>query len=139
MNKLIFAAGALALSGCVAYPAYQPAPIARLPADGTTVAPPLTQAERDRLAQQNAQVQREDQADIDAQRRAYTYAYPATPYYYAYPAYGWGYYDGFYPWGWPGLSLSFGYSRYWGGHRGYRGGWRGGGGWHGGGGWRGRR
>jgi len=132
-HRIVIALGALALGGCVAYPVYQPAPVARLtPAQSAALAAqPINQADRDRIAQDNAQVQREDQADIDAQRQAYTYAYPATPYYYGTPYYApypyYGYYGGFYPWA-PALSLSFGYSRGWGG---YRGGWHGGG-WHGG-------
>lgn len=135
--RIAIAFGALALGGCVAYPVYQPAPVARLtPAQSDALASrPIDPAESARIAQDNAQVQREDQADIDAQRQAYTYAYPATPYYYGTPYYAapYGYYGGFYPWA-PALSLSFGYSRGWGGYRGgYRGGhgaWRGGGRWH---------
>jgi hypothetical protein len=129
-HRVVIAAGALALGGCVAYPVYQPAPVARLtPAQSAALARPLDPAERDRIARDNAQVQRDDQADIAAQQQAYTYVYPSTPYYYGapYPYY----YGGFYPWA-PALSLSFGYYRGWGG---YRGGWHGGG-WHGGGGGR---
>lgn len=145
---LLIAASTVALTGCVTYPAYQPAPIARLsPTSNTTViSPPLDPAERDRLAKLNAQVAQEDQADLEAQRQAaiaaqtYRYAAPVVvdPWYgYGYPYYG-GYYS---PWS-PGISLSFGYSRGWGGYRGYRGGWGGyRGGWGGGyrGGFHGRR
>jgi len=128
-----FAAGASAilLGGCVSYPVYQPAPIARLPADQLVPVQPLTQGQQDQLARDNAQVQRDDQADVNAQRQAavvapygyvYPYAYDAYPYY---PYYGYPYYGGFYPWA-PGLSLSFGYfGGYRGGYRGY-GGFRGG-------------
>ncbi len=126
---------AASLTGCVSYPVYQPAPIARLtPEQSAALANrPVDQAERDRYAAANSQVQREDQADVDAQRLAatqpYAYAYPA-PYYgyygYGYPyyAYGYpGYYGGFYP----GVSLSFGFrGGYYGGYRGgYHGGYHG--------------
>ena len=124
------AVAAAALSGCVSYPVYQPVPVARLtPEQSAALASrPLTQAERDRYAAADAQVQREDQADQYAQQQAatapYTYAYPAPySYGYAYPAPYYGGYGGFYPW-FPGLSLSLGYS-YRGGH-GYRGGYHGG-------------
>jgi len=146
----IIAAGvaAVALAGCVAYPVYQPVPVARMtPAQSAALASrPIDPAERDRYAAANAQVQREDQAAVDAQYApAYTYAYPpAYPAYtYAYPPaypaysygyYGYPYYGGFYPF-YPGVSLSFGFR---GGYRG--GGWHGGrGGYYGGGGFRGHR
>lgn len=120
MTTLALAAIALgvALTGCVAYPVY-PTPIARLtPAQSAALAArPLDPAERDRLARLDAQVQREDQADLAAQRQAaiaqsYAYVVPA-PLYYTYP-YGYPYY-GYSPW-MPGISLSFGYHRGWGGH-----------------------
>ncbi len=136
MRKIILlvsaAATVAALAGCVAYPVYQQ-PVARLtPAQSAALANrTLDPAERDRLAQLNAQVQSEDQAS-----QAYTYAAPAPYYaypYYAYPYYGYPYYGGFYPWV-PGISLSFGFHRSFGGHRGW-----GGRGWGGGGGGRGHR
>src|ERR1700754_181989 len=116
-HRIVTALGALALGGCAAYPVYQPAPIARLtPAQSAALASqPVDQATRDRIAQDNALVQRDDQADIDAQRYTYAYPYYTAPYY-GYPYYG--YYGGFYPWV-PGLSLSFGYARGWGGYRGW--------------------
>ena len=124
---LVAAAAAAALLGaCAPYPVYQPVPVARLtPSQSAALADrPLDQAERDRYAADNAQVQREDQADLDAQRRAqvYTYAYPA-PYSYGYYGYGVPYYGygGFAPW-YPGVSLSFGFRGGYYGHRGYYGG-----------------
>jgi len=63
-----------------------------------------------------------------------TYNYYGYSYPYSYP-----YYYGYY--GWPGVSFSFGYRGYYGGHGyyhgGYYGGWHGGGGWHSSGGWHG--
>lgn len=131
------AAMAAALGGCVTYPVYQ-APVARLtPAQSAALAAqPIDPAERDRYAKASAEVQREDQANLDAQRQAavvvpYTYAYPA-PYSYGYYGYPWGgYYGGFAPW-YPGISLSFGYRGGFGGYRG-RGGYYGGGHYGGGG------
>lgn len=138
MRKIILVTTAIAfaaaLAGCVTYPVYPP-PIARLtPAQSAALAArPLDPAERDRLARLDAQVQREDQADIAAQRQAaiarsyayvaptpfYTYGYP----YYGYPYYGYPYY-GYSPWV-PGISFSFGYRHGWGGHHGGHGGhWR---------------
>ena len=141
------AAAFATLSGCVAYPVYQQ-PIARLtPAQSAALATrPLDPAERDRLARLDGQVQREDQADVDAQRQAafaQSYAYAAPAPYYAYPYYGYPYYGGYYPWV-PGVAFSFGYAYRggWGGyHRGWGGhGWGGhGGGGHGWGGGRGHR
>ena len=132
----IIAAGivAVALGGCVSYPVYQPVPVARLtPAQSAALANrPIDPAERDRYAAANAQVQRDDQAAVDAQ--SYSYAYPPAYSYPVYPAYSYGYYGspyygGFYPF-YPGVSLSFGFR---GGYRGgYGGGYRGG--YHGGGG-----
>ena len=139
----VVAAAVATLSGCVAYPVYQQ-PVARLtPAQNAALATrSLDPAERDRLARLDAQVQREDQADIEAQRQSayaqsYVYSAPAPYYaypYYAYPYSGYPYYGGFYPWV-PGVSLSFGFRGGWGGHRGWGGrGWGGGGhGWGGGG------
>lgn len=127
------AAAAAALSGCVTYPVYQPpAPVSRLtPAQMAALDNrPLDAAERDRYAKTNADVQREDQADLEAQRQVvvpYSYAYPYSYGYYGYPAPLYGSYGGFYPW-YPSLSLSFGYRGGWGG--GYRGGYRGGYGGH---------
>lgn len=126
------AVAAAALSGCVTYPVYQPpAPVSRL-TPGQLAAldnRPLDANERDRYAKANADVQREDQADLEAQRQAavvpYTYVYPYSYGYYGYPAPLYGSYGGFYPW-YPGLSLSFGYRGGWGGgYRGYRGGYGG--------------
>ena len=103
--------------------------VARLtPAQSAALAAqPVDPAERERLSRLNADLARQDQADIDAQA-AYAaqpyYVYPTVPYY----AYGYGYgygYPYYYPWV-PGVSLSLGFSRGWGGHRG----------WHGGGRWR---
>ena len=141
MTLLITSAAVAALAGCVAYPVYQQ-PVARLtPAQSAALANrPLDPAERERLGRLDAQVQREDQADVEAQRQAaiaQSYAYSAPAPYYAYPYYGnsyYGYpsyYGGFYPWG-SGVSLSFGFHRGWGGfHRGWGGhGW-GGHGWGG--------
>ena len=141
MNRytLFAAAAAAALTGCVSYPVYQPVPVARLtPAQSAALASrPIDQADRDRYAAADAQVQREDQADIDAQRQAatvpYTYGVPVYPSYsYGYYGYPAPYYGGYYPW-FPGVSLSLGYV--WRGGHGYRGGYRGG--YHGG--FRGRR
>jgi hypothetical protein len=114
------------LAGCYTYPVYAPAPIARLsPQQSAALAngQPLSQADRDRLAKDNAQIAQQDQAS-----QAYSYAYPvapvyatpyyASPYYYGYPYY----YGGYSPF-YPGLSLSVGF----GGHYGH--GW--GGGFHG--------
>lgn len=121
------AAVAFALTGCVSYPVYQSVPVARLtPAQSAALASrPIDQAEQDRYAAADAEVQRED---FEAQRQQrYTYAYPAYPAYsYGYYGYPAPYYGGFYPW-YPGLSLSFGFRS--GGY--YRGGYRGG--YHGGG------
>ncbi len=138
MTLLITSAAVAALAGCVAYPVHQQ-PVARLtPAQSAALASrPLDQAERERLGRLDTQVQREDQADIEAQRQAaiaqsYAYSAPAPYYvypYYDYPYYGFPYYGGFYP----GVSLSFGFRGGWGGHRGWGGrGW-GGRGWGGGG------
>ena len=137
MRSLLLGAAAVAaatLTGCVSYPVYQPVPVARLsPEQSAALASrPLSQSERDSYAAANAQVQREDQADLDAQRQAaitpYMYAYPVAPVYgygyggyYGYPG---AYYVGFYPW-YPGLSLSLGFRGGFGG--GHRGGFHGGG------------
>ena len=133
MRKIILltstAIAVASVAGCVAYPVYQQ-PVARLtPAQSAALANrTLDPAERDRLAQLNAQVQSEDQA-----AQAYSYVAPAPYYAYpynAYPYYAYPYYGGFYPWV-PGVSLSFGFHRGWGGHRGSGGrGWGGGGRWH---------
>lgn len=128
------AASAL-LAGCVTYPVYPPAPVVRLTPAQSAALPtrPLNADERARLERQNAEVQREDQAALEAERQAavvpyaYTYGYPVAPIapygygYYGYPGYGAGY-SGLYPWV-PGISLSLGYSAYrgWGGHRHWRG------------------
>lgn len=128
---LVTAVAVATLAGCVAYPVYQQ-PVARLtPAQSAALASrSLDPAEQERLSKLDAQVLREDQADLDAQRQAYAPAYGySAPY--AYPYYGYPYYGGFYPWV-PGVSFSFGYSRGWGhrgwGHRGWGGhGWGGGG------------
>ena len=124
-----------ALSGCVAYPVYQQ-PVARLtPAQSAALANrQLDPAERDRLARLDAQVQQEDQAALAqsySQLYSQPYVYAAPAPYYAYPYYGYPYYGGFYPW-YPGVSLSFGFYRGWGGgHHGWGGrGWGGGGHWH---------
>lgn len=143
----------VALAGCAPYPVYQPAPVARLTPEQSAAlaARPVTPADQARFAQNDATVQRQDQAEMSAQQPAgaYTYAYgsPVTPYYsdfgYGY-GYGYGagygaypYYGGFYPY-YGGLALSFGYRGGWGGYGyrggygGYRGGYRGGyGGGHG--------
>jgi hypothetical protein len=119
---------AATLTGCYTYPVYRPVPVARLtPEQSAAIASnqSLSQADRDRLTRDNAQVAQQDSSS------PYTYAAPvapayyappayyADPYYYGYPYYG-AYYGGFYP----GLSLSLGFRGY------YGGGWRGGG-WHG--------
>ncbi len=129
-SLIVAGIAAAALSGCVTYPVYQPAPIARLtPAQSAALASrPVDQADRDRDAAANAQVQQQDQAELAAQQQAqvaqsYAYAYPAYPAYPYYGYYGYPYFGGFYP----GLSLSFGYR----GGYGYRGGFHGGGGFHG--------
>jgi hypothetical protein len=132
ITAAVIAAGVatVALTGCVAYPAYQPAyqpvPIARLtPEQSAALASrPVDPAQRERDAAANAQFQREDQAAQDAQ--VYSYAYPAYPLYpaYSYGFYGYPYYGGFYPFV-PGLSLSFGFRGGYGYHGGYRGGFRG--------------
>ncbi len=120
------ATAAAALTGCVSYPVYQPAPVARLtPEQSAALANrPIDPAQQARDAQSEANFQRQDQA---AQQAVvpYTYAYgvPAVPYYYDYGYYP--YYGGFYPY-YGGLSLSFGYRGGWGGYRGYRGGYGGG-------------
>ncbi len=156
----LIAAGlaAVALSGCVTYPVYQPVPFARLtPEQSAALASrPVYQADRDRYAAANALVQQEDQADLAAQQQAqvlqsYSYAYPGYAgypnggYYGAYPGYAgypyggyygaYPYYGGFYP----GLSLSFGYRGGYGYRGGNRGDYHGDGGFHGGGGFRGHR
>ena len=130
------AACAATLTGCYTYPVYQPMPVARLtPQQSAALAqqqPPMSQADRDRLAADNAQVARDDRASSYAQATTVPYAYvaPAAPLYYDYPYYGYGYpgygyYGGFYP----GISLGIGIGGYYG--RGFRGGY---GGYHGGGG-----
>ena len=86
------AAIAATLTGCYTYPVYQPMPIARLtPAQSAALAQqqqPLTQADRDRLARDNAQVATDDRANSYAQATSpYAYAYPAAPVYDAYPYY----------------------------------------------------
>ena len=116
-----------ALSGCYTYPVYQP--VARLTPEQTAAIASnqsLSQADRDRLTRDNAQVAQQDRT-----AQAYTYSYPVapvyptpyyydSPYYYGYPAY----YGGLYPF-YPGVSLSFGFrGGYW-GHGGYRGGFHG--------------
>jgi len=125
------AAIATSLAGCYTYPVYQPAPIARLtPAQIQSLAnnPQFSQADRDRLARDNAEVAQQDQ-----NQSAYAYAapvapayYPAPysydPYYYGYPYY----YGGLFPFA-PALSLSFGFRGFYGGHfGGHYGGFRGG-------------
>jgi hypothetical protein len=119
-----------ALSGCYTYPVYQPAPVARLtPEQSAAIAgnQTLSQADRDRLTRDNAQVAQQDQS-----AQAYSYAYPvapvysapyySSPYYYGSPYYdGYPYYyGGLYPF-YPGVSLSFGFrGGYW-GHGGFHG------------------
>jgi hypothetical protein len=130
------AAIAVALGGCYTYPVYQPMPVARLTpqqsADLANNQQQLSQADRNRYAQADAQAAQQDQSG-----QPYTYAQPATPYYYTAPYYadpyyyGYPYYSGFYPW-YPGLSLSFGFGGRFHG-RGFRGGGFHGGGFHGGG------
>jgi len=124
------AAIAATLTGCYTYPVYQPMPIARLtPAQSAALAqqqPPATQADRDRLAHDNAQVASDAQANPYAQADAspYAYAYPVAPTYYDYPYYAGPYpyyYGGIYPF-YPGVALSFGFHGYYGGH--YGGGYR---------------
>jgi hypothetical protein len=126
------AAIAVALGGCYTYPVYQPMPVARLTpqqsADLANNQQQLSQADRNRYAQADAQATQQDQS-----AQPYTYPAPATPYpYYGDPYYyGYPYYSGFYPW-YPGLSLSFGFGGRFHG-RGFRGGGFHGGGFHGGG------
>jgi hypothetical protein len=123
------AAATTVLAGCYTYPVYQPAPYARLtPAQSAAIAQqqPLNQADRVRLAQDNAQVQREDAYGQSqaAAAQPYPYAYPVAPYYdYGYYGYPYPYYGGFYPF-FPGVSLSLGF------RGGFRGGFHGGGGFH---------
>ncbi len=149
-SSILAASAAVALGGCYTYPVYQPMPIARLtPEQSAALANrPLTQADKDRYAQAEQSVQRDDRAaDFSAQQAAvpftYGYGFPAGPSFYDY-GYGYGgypYYGGFYPY-YGGLSLSFGYRGGWGGYgyRGGYGGYRGGyGGYRGGGGFHGRR
>ena len=118
-TQLLTAPALAFLAGCVAVPYYAPAPIARMtPQQSAAAVRPLDPAERERLAKQNAEVQREqDSADAEEQRAAalsQNYAYGAYPWYGGYYGYP-GYYPGYYPY-WPGgVSLSFGYV--------YRGGW----------------
>ena len=109
---------AAALSGCYTYPVYQRAPVARLtPEQSAAIAsnPQLSQADRDRLTRDNAQV-----AQDDRNAQAYAYAAPVAPSYYVAPYaydpyfYGYGYpyyFGGFYP----GVSLSFGFRGHYGG------------------------
>jgi hypothetical protein len=120
------AAIAATLTGCYTYPVYQPMPVARLtPAQSAALAQqqqPLTQADRDRLARDNAQVASADQASTYAQAATspYGYVYPVAPTYYDYPYYAAPYpyyYGGFYPF-YPGVSLSFGFHGFYGGHYG---------------------
>ena len=143
-SLILAAAAAVALSGCYTYPVYQPVPIARLtPEQSAALANrPVASGDQTRSAQDEAIVQRGDQADLAAQTAVpytYAYGYPAAPYY-DYGGY-YPYYGGFYPY-YGGLSLSFGYfggyrgGYYRGGYGGYRGGY---GGFHGGGGFHGHR
>jgi hypothetical protein len=127
------AACAASLTGCYTYPVYQPMPVARLtPQQSAALAQqqqsqqPTSQADRDRMAADNAQVARDDQANSYAQATVAPYAYvaPAAPVYYDYPYYGYpypyyGYYGGYYP----GVTLGFSFGGFYG--RGYRGGYGG--------------
>ncbi|HEX4346483.1 MAG TPA: hypothetical protein VHZ73_02870 [Vicinamibacterales bacterium] len=129
---LLAASATLALAGCYTYPpGYRVATMQRLSPEQAAAIQSnsqLSQADRDRLTRDNAQVA---QQDANASYGpATTYAYPAAPaysydpYYYGYP-----YYDGFYPF-YPALGLSF---RFGGGFRGgFHGGGFHGGGFHGG-------
>ncbi len=131
------AACAASLTGCYTYPVYQPVPVARLtPQQSAALAQqqqPMSEADRARLAADNAQVARDDQANSYAQANAAPYGYvvPAPVYYdnpyYGYPYPYYGYYGGYYP----GVTLGFGFGGYYGrGFRGGYGGYRGGGGFH---------
>ncbi len=125
---------AVVLSGCYTYPVYQRVPVARLtPEQSAAIAtnPQLSQADRDRLTRDDAQVALDDRAERAYGYAPYAYA-PVAPTYYVAPYaynpyfYGYGYpyyYGGFYP----GVSLSLGFRGYYGGHHGgfHGGGFRG--------------
>jgi hypothetical protein len=120
------AVAATLLAGCYTYPTYRPVAVARLtPEQRAAIAgnTQLSQADRDRLVQDNTQVVTQDQGGpvYGTPTPAYTYAAPyyADPYYYGYPYY----YGGLYPF-YPSIGLSFGFGgRFHGG--GFRGGFRG--------------
>ena len=121
------ALAATLLAGCYTYPpTYRPVAVQRLtPEQRAAIAgnTQLSQADRDRLTQDNTQYAPQDQGGTYATPApAYSYApYYTDPYWYGYPYY----YGGFYPF-YPAIGLSFGF-----GGRFHGGGFHGGG-FHGG-------
>jgi hypothetical protein len=108
----VAASTTLGLAGCYTYPPgyYRPATVQRLTPEQVAAIQgnaQLTQADRDRLSQANAQVAQQEAAPTYAPAYGPAYApapaYYDDPYYYGYP-YAWGAYP-FYP----AIGLSFGF------------------------------